>query len=391
MQLKLRSAARLAALLVLCAPGLALAQTDGEWRANADLLIYSDVDNVQAYSPQLGVQRAIDDDGGAIGGSVNVDVVSAASVDVVSHATSHFRETRVQGEVFAAKAFGEGDHLPRLGYRFSREPDYISHTGSLSLTSELGTSDSVLAASYAFTGDTISRSGSPRDAFRANLFTHTATVGLTQVITSRLVLRGVYTFTGQWGYMEKVYRYVPLFTPGALDAAQAAGGVGFDNFDQYRSALRPPEEVPDRRLRHAFAIRGLYYFPSIHASLRVDYQLYLDDWDMRAHTIEPALRAVVRRRWEVGGWARVYRQNGASFWRRTYTTDANESQVPQYRTADRDLSPYTALTLGARLGYRGERWRVYGEASAVETLYDDFLYRDTLTAMVFQLGFEVRR
>jgi len=382
---------RLGLLFVLATASTASAQAEGEWSVNADLLLYSDVDSVQAYSPQLGLKRSIDEDGGAVGGNVTVDVVSAASVDVVSHATSHFRETRVQGDVFVSKAFAGGDHLPRLGYRFSREPDYLSHTGSLSLTSELGTPDSVLALSYAFTGDTISRSGSPRDAFQASLFTHTASLGLTQVLGPRLLVRGVYTFTGQWGYMEKVYRHVPLFTPGALSTAQANGGVGWTNFDSYRSALRPPEEVPDQRLRHAFAVRGLAYFPAIHASLRLDYQLYVDDWDMMAHTIEPGLRAVVRRRWEVGGWVRVYRQRGAYFWRRTYETNAAETQIPELRSADRDLSPYTALTLGARLAYRGEGWRVYGEASAVQTLYDDFLYRDTLTAMVFQLGVEVRR
>ena len=367
---------------------LASAQ-DGEWRANADALIYTDADNVQAYSPQGGVERTIDEDGGAVGARVTIDVVSAASVDVVSQATPHYQETRAQGEVYGAKAFG--GFLPRLGYTFSWEPDYISHTPILSLISELGTPDSVLNVAYGFSHDRISRAGSPRDAFSATLLTSTATLGLTQTLTPRLLVRGVYTFTAQWGYMEKIYRYVPLFTPSALAAAQETGGVGFDDFNDYRSPLRPPEEVPDRRRRHAFAFRGLYYLPAINASLRLDYQFYVDDWEMQAHIIEPGIRSIVRTHWEVGGWVRVYRQNAAYFWKRTYLTNEAEDELPALRTADRDLSPYTAMTFGGHLGWRSGGLHLYGEASVVETLYDDFLYRDSLTALVFQFGVEVRR
>lgn len=354
------------------------------WAASLDALVYADTDAVQIYSPQASVRYRLDPDGGAVSARATVDVISAASVDVVSQATPHFDEVRYQADLAASKAFG--DHTPGLAYRFSIEPDYLSHGIGGSLQSRLGTPDSVLALGYDLTLDTVTRSGSPNAAFEESLTTHTANIGLTQVLSSRSLVRLVYTFTAQNGYMEKVYRHVPLFTAAAIARAQADGvPLGLDNFDQYRLSERPPEEVPDRRLRHAIALRAMHYVPSAKVALRLDYQFYVDDWGLLAHVLEPSVRWQVSDRVELGAFARGYRQNAASFWRRTYVVD-DAGSLPEYRTADRDLSPYTAMTVGGRVGWSNRPWSFYVESSVVQTFYDDFLYRDRLTALVSQVG-----
>ena len=374
----------LAALLaLLCgwsAPS-ALAQ-EGQWTIHVDALGYTDTDATQVVSPQVGVSRALDPDGGDISARVTVDAISSASVDVVSHATQGFGEVRTQVDLGARKRFG--DHLPSLTYRFSLEPDYQSHSAGGSLQSRLGTPDSVLAFGYVFSHDLVSRSGSSVDAFSARLLTHTADLSYTQTLSTRTVLRGAYTLTAQNGYMEKPYRQVPLFLTGT------SAGASLDTFNSLRLSTRPPEEVPDRRLRHAIALRMLHFVPSADITLKLDYQFYADDWSLLAHTIEPRVTWQVSEHVDLGLWVRAYRQNAASFWRRTYEV-ANAQTEPRYRTVDRDLSPYTSVSVGARFGWQNETWGVYTEGTVVQTLYDDFLYRDRLTAIVVQTGLRYTR
>jgi len=359
---------------------------DGRLRAGTDVLGYLDDNSVWVVSPQLSVRYALDEDGGEIGARAAVDAISAASVDVVTHATSDFSEIRYEAELSAAKAFG--NHTPALAYRVSREPDYLSNGVSLGLTSRLGTPDSVLALGYGGTFDRVGRSGTPREAFEEHLQTHTANLAFTQTLSQRLLVRGAYTLVYQRGYMEKPYRYVPIFTEARAAAAEASGGLSLDTFDAFRSNVRPPEEVPDTRVRHAAAVRALGYFPNTRTSLRVDYRFYIDDWDVRAHTLEPVVRSAIGRHWELAGWLRAYRQNAASFWRRAYIV-SDLGTLPHYRSVDRDLSPYTTLTVGLRTTWHNERWSVYVDAAVAQTWYDDFLYLDTLTALLTQAGVRI--
>ena len=354
---------------------------DGDWVVHLDTLGYTDTDATQVLSPQIGVRRRLDEEDGEVSGRFTIDAISSASVDVVSHATQGFGEVRYQGDVGISKRFGA--HLPGLRYRVSVEPDYVSHMVGASLRSRLGSPDSVLGVGYAYSYDTVSRSGSSNDAFSALLQTHTTDLSFTQTLSPRTLLRLAYTLTAQAGYMEKPYRHVPLFAPGTVVG-------GFDDFNSLRYSIRPPENVPDRRFRNAFAARLMHFVPSADVTLRFDYQFYVDDWGLLAHTLEPRVNWQVSDSVDLGVWVRTYRQNAASFWERTYTTE-NEALVPQYRSADRDLSPYTALTGGLHVGWRNERWGFYADGSVVQTFYDDFLYLDRLTAIVVQSGVRFTR
>ncbi|MFK8002919.1 MAG: DUF3570 domain-containing protein [Polyangiales bacterium] len=350
---------------------------EGDWTVNIDALGYTDNNATQVVTPQVGVRRALDTDGGAISARFTIDVISSASVDVVSHATQGFSEGRMQADLAASKRFG--DHLPALTYRFSLEPDYQSHGAGLSLQSRLGTPDSVLAVGYGFSHDIVSRHDSSTDVFSARLLSHRADVSFTQTLSTRSLIRGAYTMTAQNGYMEKPYRHVSLFLPGTGE------GANFANFDALRLPGRPMENVPDTRLRHALAMRFMHFIPSADVTLKLDYQFYVDDWSLMAHTIEPRVAWQVSEHVELGLWLRAYRQNGASFWQRAYEVP-NATTQPTFRTADRDLSPYTAGTVGIRTAWRNDRWGVYVEGSVVQTFFDDFLYLDSLTAVILQTG-----
>jgi hypothetical protein len=121
-----------------------------DWTIASDSLVYGDTDNVVVVSPQLTVRRELDDDGGEATARAVVDVISAASVDVVSQASERFDEVRTEIDLSLAKAFG--GYVPSLGYRYSHEPDYESHGVRGGLRARLGTSDTC----------SVSSTGSPR-------------------------------------------------------------------------------------------------------------------------------------------------------------------------------------------------------------------------------------
>lgn len=381
-----------AATVMVAATSTARAE---DWTIATDSLVYSDTDNVVVLSPQLTVRRALDADGGQANARAVVDVISAASVDVVSQASEGFSEVRSEVDLSIAKAFG--GWLPSVGYRYSREPDYESHGGRLGLTIRLGTPDSVLGLEAGYTADRIGRTGTPSSVFSESLATGVGSVSLTQVLGPRTVVRGAYSLTVQRGYMEKPYRFVPLFDRAGLDAAAADGmALDLDTFDRYRLPARPPEEVPDARNRHALGIRGLRYIDAIDGSLQLDYQLYVDDWGVIAHVVEPTYRTRADDDVSMFGarigrlglavYARFYTQTAADFWERVYVVD-DPAEIPSLRTVDRELSDYLSGTGGARLEWTRGPMSGYLDGSAMLSHFGDFLYLDNRLALVLLGGF----
>lgn len=357
------------------------------WALGNDNLLYTDTDNVQVLTSQVAVAHDLGVERAAVSARGLVDVVSAASVDVVSHATMRFDEVRLEGDL--AAAYPIGDALPSLSYRISREPDYRSQGVGAGVELRVGSPDTVLGVHYTGTFDHVGRTDTPPGQFSEPLTTHSTDLGVTQNLSTQTLLRLVYTFTYQHGYMEKPYRFVPLFTRGDLSQAAADGvRLGLATFDRYRQSTRPAEEVPDDRARHALAARLLTYIAPIDGSLRVDYRFYIDDWLVIGNTLEASLYHPLGDHLRFAPFMRAYQQTAASFWERTYLVDAGE--IPRYRTLDRKLSPYWAATLGARVELDYEALSAYLEFSATETHFLDFLLLNDRFALIAQIGVEYR-
>ena len=348
------------------APRSAAAQSSSpEWRLAADALYYTDTDNVTAVSPSLSVRRRLDG-GGWVGVRGAVDVVSAASVDVISHATTGFEEVRSEGSFDLSVP--AGDVTVSSAYRFSYEPDYLSNGLSLGLQFRLGSPDTVLSINYRLSWDVVSRVHTSWEAFSEDLFTHGAALSLTQNLGSETVLRLVYAPMVQHGFLEKPYRYVPLFGP----AGQ-------------RLANRIPENVPDLRHGHALGVRLLQYLEPIDGSVRLDYQFYAGSWGVTSHIVEVVGLASVVDGFRLGLRGRVYGQTAASFWQRTYTIE-QVGHVPRWRSLNRDLSPYYALTGAARMEWNTGEFSGHIDGAVTLTRFEDFLLLDERVAIVTQIG-----
>lgn len=387
MRLQLRSFVLYCAAIALATISVstpASADPEHPWRLGADMLVSTDTDNVVVFSPQLSVHRELGEDGAEARARVAVDIVSAASVDVVSQATRRFSETREEASLGATLELG--NLRPSLDYRFSIEPDYVAHGVHARLLSELGSSDTVLSVGYGVDHDTIGLRGTPFDVWSQALWNHRADASLTQVLGENTLVRGVYTLSVQDGYLAKPYRYVPLFDARGIERANADGArIDLSNFDRYRLPARVPEAVPDLRVGHAFALRALRYVEPLEGAVRLDYQLYVDSWGVVAHMVEGALALELSQAFLLVPHARVYVQSSASFWKREYQVDAAEV-IPRLRTLDRELSTYQTATVGVRLEWKSEWLDLYAEATASYSHFDDFVFLEDRTSLVSLVG-----
>lgn len=379
-------ALQLAAVAMLLGVAAAARAQERPWTVASDSLLYTDTDNVLVVSSELSAERAIDEDGSKAAASAVVDVVSAASVDVVSQASQSFSEVRWEANLSGAYAIG--DVVPSLNYRGSVEPDYVSHGFGAGTLARLGGADTVGSAHYQITFDTIGRTGTPFDTFSRSLTIHSAEVGVTQNLGTRSVLRAVLSLTIERGYQEKPYRFVPLFDASGLARADADGAeLRLGTFDRYRLASRPPEEVPDTRVRPAIGLRWLYYLEPIDSSLRADYRFYADDWGVIANTAELELEHPLDDAWTLAFVSRGYTQTKASFYRSAYVV-SDPDEVPGLRTVDRKLAPYDSISAGARIELATEDPGLvaYFEATATYSVFHQYIYLDHLIALIGQGG-----
>ena len=363
-----------------------IARADDPNTLSFDTLVYSDTDNVLVVSPQVAARRALDDQGGEATARAVVDVISAASVDVVTQATPGFTEVRREADLAASKRIHS--LLPGLRYRFSDEPDYRSHGFGGSLSRDFADHDTTIAIGYDLSLDTVGRSGTPFADWSRDLATHTAELSWTQNLGPKTIGRLAYTLMLQDGYLEKPYRYVPLFESSTLAELEADGmTLDRDNFSSYRLPERPPEEVPDRRVRHAIAVRGLRFLSGLGA-LQGDYRFYVDSWGMQAHTADASVRIPIGR-FRIDVEDRLHWQGPVDFWRRAYTVDA-AGQVPRWRTVDRDLGGTLQDTLLVRGQINLGSLEIYSLGGGMVTRFRDYLFLDWRFALIGEAGLRWR-
>ncbi|MCP4444284.1 MAG: DUF3570 domain-containing protein [Myxococcales bacterium] len=381
--MRLQLIAACCAVALLAAPASADPGDEGT-QLSSDILVYVDDDNVSVVSPQVGVRHPLDEDGGEVSSRVVLDAITAASVDVISNATYRFSELRTEVNVAGSKSVR--GYLPSLSYRLSNEPDYVSHSFGMGLSRDFAGGDTTVSGSYNLSLDTVGRAGTPSSVFSESLQSHSAEIGATQVIDTKTLLRVVYSLTVQDGYMEKPYRSVPIFDGAGLQLLETTGSkLGLGNFDVHRLAFKPAEEVPDSRYRHAAALRGLRYFDSLGASLRLDYRLYGDSWGMFGHTVETAFSKAFESSLHIESWARVHYQGGVDFWRRTYSVN-DATSLPSLRTTDKSLSPYWQGTGGLRVGWAFFGFEAYAQSALMYSSFLDHLFIDSRIAIMSQGG-----
>lgn len=326
--------------------------------------------------------------GWSINGRYLLDMVSAASPDIVSTASPPFKELRHGGNIgglYKPGNFGVGG-----GFNASYSPDYLALSGSLQLIEDLNDKNLTLLQAYSYGHDTIGRTGTSFSTFSRSLDMHAITLGLSSVVNNSLVIGFTADAIFESGDQSKPYRYIPMFSP--ANAAKIQPGASVDTIAALRMEARPLEQLPLSRQRYAGTGKLAWRFE--HSTLRLDERVYGDSWGLGASTTDARYFVDTSERVTFWPHVRFHIQKAVSFWQRVYAIQDIHS-IPGLRTSDRELGGLFNVGLGGGLRI------ALGKAGRVDdvvwtttldgfyTHFNDTIYVTERFSMLLTTGLEV--
>lgn len=334
---------------------------------------YQDTTATGVLTPTVNASIESPTAGWGIQGRYLVDMVSAASPDIVSTASRRWVEVRHAGNLGAR--YKPGATGLGVNATASSTPDYLSLGGSAAVTHDLDEKNLTLVASYGFGYDQIGKTGTPLSVFSRDFIYHLASVALSKVLSPAALFTLVVDAQIERGDQSKPYRFIPLFSK--VNAAKIGSGASPDVVGDLRQPEKPLEQLPLQRER--YAVTGKLAYRPGSATLRIDERLYTDTWDMKASTTD--LRYMVDLGENVIFWPhlRFHYQTPVSFWRNAYISEG-PNDIPALRTGDRELG--RLLNAGGGVGLRlalgskgdSEAWVLTATTDAVYTRFFETLY-----------------
>lgn len=371
---------------MLAAHDVRAGDTDG--RVVTQVAAYQDTVAVSVLTPSVAATVNRPTTGLGANGRYLVDVVSAASPDIVSTASPRWNEVRHAGSIGAS--YKPGTFGVSAGGNASYTPDYLSLGGNARVSQDLDEKNLTLVAGYGFGHDTIGRTGTPFSVFSNTLAYHTITVGFSRVASPSLVLELFGDAILERGDQSKPYRYIPIFSP--ADARAVPRGASAEQVASMRLQARPLEQLPLERDRYALTGRLAWRLRT--STIRAEERGYRDTWGLMASTTDARWYVTLSKRVEVWPHVRVHVQNAVDFWQRAYAAESIAS-LPALRTGDRELGGL--LNLGAGGGIRWavgpsadvDAWVLTATLDGVYTSFADAIYVTQRLAGLGSLGLEV--
>src|SRR5262249_35050473 len=138
-------------------------------KATLDTSGYADTNHVYVFTPEIAGQVVSPTAGWNVGASYVLDVVTAASPDIVSEASHRFKERR---NAFAlGGGFKPGLYGIQANAFLGLEPDYISRGVGVAVTGDFRDKLITPRIGYHYSHDTIGRGGTSFDVFSKTLDT----------------------------------------------------------------------------------------------------------------------------------------------------------------------------------------------------------------------------
>lgn len=345
--------------------------SDLAFKFETEVTGYQDSDATSVLTPAIRADLEGVTDGWGVGAGFLVDVVTAASADVV--ATSSPKWTDVRYVPTLDGRFKVSDVTVSLGGGASLENDYIAGSGSLGFAIDLAQKTITPSFSYAFGYDIAGRVGTPYSEYKLELQRHAMTAAVTFVVNKSTILVPSLSAVIELGDQEKPYRYLPTFLESTADLPN---GASRQEVDLARTSVRLGESSPDVRHRYAGSALVAHRFGS--STVRVEERLYGDSWLLLASTTDFLLPIDATTSFRVWPHARFHVQKGVSFWQSDYRVTLDPSgnvlTAPQLRVGDRELGPMLAGTLGAGFRVGSDTFGVSVAADAIYTRFLDHLF-----------------
>ncbi len=345
--------------------------------AKAETSTYADSDAVAVVTP--GVEGSVENPlaGWSVSGTYLVDIVSAASVDIVSTASPHWTEVR-HAATFSAKykphLFGGG-----VSAAISREPDYLSLSGGGNISFDLDNKNVVPLIGYSYTHNTAGRKTTPFSVYSHVYSVHTINGALELVLDPSTLITFVSDVILERGNQAKPYRFVPLFAPDVAPTVPL--GAPGTLVNQLRLPGKVIENLPLSRNRYALTARLAQRLSA--STFIISERGYADDWGQKASTTDMRFVVDVGKRVFVWPHLRLDVQSAVSFWKRAYVAQLGPGgyiNVPAIRTGNRELGPLLTTTFGGGMRWnvgpdiRPTAWSFVLLAEGSETNYRDALF-----------------
>ncbi len=266
----------------------------------------------------------------SVSGNYYVDNVSSASIDVITSGASEYTEERTEYSLAATYLYGKS--LVSGGYTNSDESDYEANTYYFSVSQDFFGDLTNLTFGYSLGQDTVRQNGNAE--FEEDIDRNNFRLGLSQILTPRLIAGLDYELITDEGYLNNPYRsYRHLSDP--LDP-----GAGYQ-FAQ--------EVYPATRTSDALALRLKYALPW-RASTGGSYRYFTDDWGISAHTAQVSYTHVLYDDWTVDLKYRYYQQSEADFYSDLFLFPSQDEK--DYRARDKELSDFSNHTVSLYLSYQ---------------------------------------
>ena len=307
----------LAVLALVTVPGLVSASVLPEDRADVLYHHYTG-GGVDINGPSVLVRKQIGKSVSVVG-NYYVDMISSASIDVVTTA-SPYDEERTQWSL--GVDYLRGNSTLRVGYTSSEESDYDAETYSISASQDMFGSLTTLTLSYAFGDDLVRKSDDP--TFEKPVQRQVYGVGLTQILTKNLITAINFETVTDEGYLNNPYRSVRFFFP--------SEGRGY----RYEQEL-----YPNTRTSNAVGMRAKYFLP-YRAALEGEYRFFTDTWDIDAHNVKFGYTHPLPGGWMLEGNYRYYTQTAADFYSDLFPSE----NAQNFMARDKELSSFSNHTVG---------------------------------------------
>ena len=357
-------------------------------RASSEVGAYADTNHVYVFTPTVAGTVSNPLEGYSLSGRYLVDVVSAASVDIVSTASRRWEEVRHVGALDGTYRLGDFDLGANVNV--SSEPDYLSLGAAGTIAHDFFAKNVTALVGFNHRHDVIGRSETPFSVFSRKLDINGLKGGLTTVLDKASTLSFVGDLIFENGDSSKPYRYVPMFTPAI--AATLPKGASIDLVNAERTSARVLEQLPTARTRYAIAGRFAHRFAE--STLRLEERLYTDSWGLKSSTSDALVLFDLSRRVELGPHLRFHGQMPVNFWQRAYVVNTG-FDFPALRTGDREIGPLLNFTGGGSfrffLGADNDprKWTLGLDGGVTQTQYLDDLFLTSRTSFIAALSLEV--
>jgi hypothetical protein len=277
-----------------------------------------------------------------------MDMVSSASIDVMTTA-SPYTETRTQ--MSAALDALNGKTQYSVNFTNSDENDYTANSASLDISQDMFGDLTNVSFGFSRGWDEVRKRGDTD--FSEAIDRSTYRVGVSQILTPKLMMGLNYELVSDEGFLNNPYRSVRYIDPGS------ASGFAFQ-----------PEIYPRTRTSNAASLNARYYLP-YRAAVHGEYRFFTDTWGIDANTVQVGYTHPWGKQWIFELTYRWYDQSAADF----YSDLFPRQDAQNFLARDKELSTFTShmIGLGATYELPSFGWS-FMQRSTVSLFYDRFRF-----------------